>query len=112
MSFHAFRHTHASILIRAGVDILTVSRRLGHANTSITLNIYGHLMVDLDEALADLAHQDSGDIVKMAMDGVIIPTREQPNGSGPITWISLTVDDEELVFAVTGSWREGAEPVK
>ena len=30
VSFHALRHTHASMLIRAGVDILTISRRLGH----------------------------------------------------------------------------------
>ena len=31
VSFHALRHTHASTLIRAGVDILTISRRLGIA---------------------------------------------------------------------------------
>ena len=39
VSFHAFRHSHASMLIRAGVDILTISRRLGHAQASITLNV-------------------------------------------------------------------------
>jgi integrase len=42
VTFHALRHSHASALIAAGVDVLTVSRRLGHANASITLNIYGH----------------------------------------------------------------------
>jgi integrase len=31
VSFHALRHSHASLLIRAGVDILTISRRLGHS---------------------------------------------------------------------------------
>jgi integrase len=30
-------------LIAAGIDILTISRRLGHANPSITLGVYGHL---------------------------------------------------------------------
>src|SRR5262249_21052998 len=43
ISLHALRHTHASSLIAAGVDILTVSRRLGHANPTITLGVYGHL---------------------------------------------------------------------
>lgn len=36
VSFHALRHTHASVLIRKGVDILTISRRLGHYKPSIT----------------------------------------------------------------------------
>lgn len=52
VSFHAFRHSHASALIRAGVDILTISRRLGHADASITLNIYGHLIEGADAAAA------------------------------------------------------------
>jgi integrase len=43
ITFHALRHSHASALIAAGVDVLTVSRRLGHANPSITLNVYAHL---------------------------------------------------------------------
>ena len=44
------RHTHASALIRAGVDVLTVSRRLGHSSTSMTLDVYGHLMEGADAA--------------------------------------------------------------
>lgn len=52
VSFHAFRHSHASMLIRAGVDVLTVSRRLGHAQASITLDVYGHLLEGADAAAA------------------------------------------------------------
>jgi integrase/recombinase XerD len=40
---HLFRHTHATELIRAGVDIYHISKRLGHASISTTLNEYGHL---------------------------------------------------------------------
>src|SRR5262249_7507665 len=40
VTLHSLRHTHASMLIAAGVDILTVSRRLGHASPSITLDVY------------------------------------------------------------------------
>jgi integrase len=52
IGFHAFRHTHASFLIAAGVDILTISRRLGHAKASITLDCYGHLIEGGDAAAA------------------------------------------------------------
>jgi integrase len=41
--FHALRHTHASQLIDAGVDIVTISKRLGHTKPDITLRIYAHL---------------------------------------------------------------------
>ena len=43
VSFHELRHTHASQLIDAGVDVVTISKRLGHASPGITLNVYAHL---------------------------------------------------------------------
>lgn len=45
---HAFRHSMASILINSGTDILSVSRRLGHAKASTTLNFYGHMIQQAD----------------------------------------------------------------
>jgi integrase len=38
--FHALRHSHASALIAAGVDVVTVSRCLGHGSPVITLSTY------------------------------------------------------------------------
>ena len=52
VTLHSLRHTHASMLIAAGVDILTVSRRLGHASPSITLDVYGHLVHGADDRAA------------------------------------------------------------
>jgi integrase len=52
VSFHALRHTHASQLIASGMDVLTISRRLGHSSPTVTLNIYGHLFPDSDERAA------------------------------------------------------------
>jgi integrase len=43
ITFHALRHSHASQLIASGVDIATISTRLGHARPSVTLAIYAHL---------------------------------------------------------------------
>lgn len=50
--FHALRHTHASALIAKRLDILTISRRLGHGSPAVTLNVYGHLFEKTDEAAA------------------------------------------------------------
>jgi len=52
VSLHALRHTHASALIAGGLDVVAVSRRLGHANPTVTLNIYGHLFKKDDSAAA------------------------------------------------------------
>ena len=54
VSLHALRHTHASSLIAAGVDVLTISRRLGHASPSITLDVYGHLFKNVDDRAAQV----------------------------------------------------------
>ncbi len=54
ITLHTFRHTHASMLIAAGVDIKTISRRLGHENIRVTLQIYGHLMPGKDEEAASV----------------------------------------------------------
>ena len=43
VSLHSLRHTHASQLISSGLDVLTISRRLGHGKASVTLDVYGHL---------------------------------------------------------------------
>ncbi len=41
VTLHSLRHTHASQLIASGVDVLTLSRRLGHCSAAITLRVYG-----------------------------------------------------------------------
>jgi integrase len=50
VTLHTLRHTHASQLITSGMDILTVSRRLGHSSPTITLSVYGHLLSPEDRA--------------------------------------------------------------
>jgi integrase len=41
--FHGLRHTHVSHLISAGIDVVKISRWLGHADISTTLDVYSHL---------------------------------------------------------------------
>ena len=46
VTFHGLRHSAASMMINAGLDVATVSKTLGHSNTATTLNIYTHLIED------------------------------------------------------------------
>jgi integrase len=52
--FHDLRHTHASELLRRGTPLKTVSQRLGHANATVTLNIYAHVMDGDDKQAANV----------------------------------------------------------
>jgi integrase len=52
ISFHALRHTHASMLIDHGVDVVTIAKRLGHASPAITLQFYAHLFTKDDSKAA------------------------------------------------------------
>jgi integrase len=52
VGLHALRHSHASALIAAGVDPLTISRRLGHGTPAFTLATYGHFFSNTDTAAA------------------------------------------------------------
>lgn len=44
ISFHQLRHTNASLLIADGIDIVTLSGRLGHADKNVTWNTYSHII--------------------------------------------------------------------
>lgn len=52
-NFHVLRHTHATQLLANGVPIIEVSRRLGHARISHTLELYGHAIPNYDSKIAD-----------------------------------------------------------
>lgn len=51
---HGLRHTSATLLIAENVDVKTVSSRLGHAQTSTTMDIYAHALKQMDEKAANV----------------------------------------------------------
>jgi integrase len=53
-TLHGLRHTHVSQLIASGLDVLTISRRIGHASPAITLSIYGHMFSNTDARAAEI----------------------------------------------------------
>lgn len=54
---HDLRHSHTSYLFNNGIDILTISKRLGHENIETTLGIYAHAYHSADEKLAELLNK-------------------------------------------------------
>mgnify|MGYP000956691105 FL=1 len=54
ISIHGLRHTHASILLFAGVSIASVARRLGHSSMNTTQKTYLHIIQELENRDIDL----------------------------------------------------------
>ena len=53
VTFHSLRHSHASALIHAGLDVMRVSKQLGHSSPNITLAAYTHAFKEGDTGAAD-----------------------------------------------------------
>ena len=68
---HDLRHTYATLAIQAGVDLLTVSRQLGHASISTTANLYVHAVPGKNRAAAE------------ALEAVLTRNQTQPPRNPP-----------------------------
>lgn len=53
LRFHDLRHTCATILLGEGVNVKVVSEMLGHASITITLNIYSHVLPDMQDTATE-----------------------------------------------------------
>ena len=54
ITIHGLRHTHASLLLFAGVSIASVARRLGHSSMTTTQKTYLHIIQELENKDIDL----------------------------------------------------------
>lgn len=63
ITIHDFRHSHASNLINEGINIVAVSRRLGHSDVSMTLKVYTHLFKKNDDILVDYLEESSQNLL-------------------------------------------------
>jgi integrase len=59
-NFHALRHSHASHLLKAGVDAKLISTRLGHSRVAFTLDTYTHLLPGADQSAAARVNESMG----------------------------------------------------
>lgn len=78
---HGLRHTAASLAIQAGASVLAVCRMLGHANPTITLNVYGHLwssdLDDLMDRVQDAKIKAGADQVRTGGDLIRLSDRQE-----------------------------------
>jgi integrase len=54
ISLHDLRHTHATLLLKAGVPVKVVSERLGHASAAFTMTVYQHVLPGMQSEAAEL----------------------------------------------------------
>jgi integrase len=52
--FHGLRHTHATLLMKHGVHPKVASERLGHADITLTLQTYSHVLPQMQQQAADI----------------------------------------------------------
>jgi len=57
ITFHALRHTHATLLIEKNVNVKLISDRLGHSKISVTLDVYSHVTTSMQREVADQIEQ-------------------------------------------------------
>ena len=86
--FHDLRHTHASLLIAAGVHPKAIQARLGHTSITTTLNTYGHLMPNafqgVGEKLDDVLRPVNGQHVDGSEDGLKVIGVDPGSQKAPI----------------------------
>lgn len=63
ISVHGLRHTHASLLLFAGVSIASVARRLGHASINTTQKTYLHIIQELENKDVDLVMRSLSSLI-------------------------------------------------
>jgi integrase len=57
------------MLISSGMDVLTISRRLGHASATVTLSVYGHMITGSDDKAAQIVDQMLGSKMVASSEG-------------------------------------------
>lgn len=78
---HDLRHTHVAWLIAAKIPLSAISRRLGHKSISVTDDIYGHLMEEVNEQIV-AALDDAMEVIDMG--GIWGETAEDEDRSEPV----------------------------
>ena len=77
VSLHYLRHTHASLLLEAGVHPKAVQERLGHASISTTVDTYSHVLPGLQEAAAVALEERFSETLHLQ---IISKTGSEPDG--------------------------------
>lgn len=67
--FHDLRHSHATVLLTAGVHPKVAQERLGHSSISVTLDLYSHIVGSLQDEAALRVDDAIGNAINKAAKG-------------------------------------------
>ena len=73
ITIHEFRHSHASNLISQNINIVAISRRLGHSDINITLKVYAHLMPKNEDELLKYLNKSYQNLTKQQKKPILRP---------------------------------------
>lgn len=73
---YALRHYFASKLIEKGKDLKFIQAAMGHSKIEITLNVYGHLLKDREEAKKQTAEELAAEILDLSCGKFVASPRE------------------------------------
>lgn len=65
IKIHDFRHSHTTFLLSNGIPITVISKRLGHTDISMTLNVYSHLISEDKDKSIILINRINGKNIKI-----------------------------------------------
>lgn len=65
IKIHDFRHSHTTFLLSNGILITIISKRLGHTDISMTLNVYSHLIPEDEDKSISLINRINGKNIKI-----------------------------------------------
>jgi len=67
------RHSHASLLIEQGANLLAISQRMGHTDPALTLRVYGHLFAGAQEELTRRLDELRWSVPPKGATGEVVP---------------------------------------
>ena len=80
-TFHALRHTHASLWIKDGGDVVTLSKRLGHSTPHVTMTTYAHVIEEANDDVVRRARVD-GMYADSMMAALMAAAEQGPDSTG------------------------------
>jgi len=88
LTLHSLRHTFTSLLIAKGLDVVFVSRQLGHASRTTTLGVYAHLFEQAEHAAAARA------VLEASYAAMVSTQPREPRGPASGLVVALLVAGE------------------
>ena len=103
---HELRHTHATLLLRDGVPVHIVAKRLGHKDPSVTLNVYADVIPDDDGHAMDAFSRAVGRL--MAGHRVVLPVALERQRKAAV--VAAEAEARTLHDQVTDLVASGVDP--